>query len=571
MFILLAQLEKFWRYFDQNTKRFFYLVLFFTIIGSIFELIGIGLLVPYASLLSGVNNHSFEDIYPFFSGYSIHPEVAIGISIFIFFLFRSIVLFSSTQLLVSFYNKQAKVVMMDVVKFVIKNNSINPNNLNYEDIRKASVIESREFASIFDALISLINEFLLMAFLIIALFYLYPNEILTISFLVLPIFILTKYLSRYSKLFGEQRESATSQYFDQLDSIIKNIRLTRLSKSFSKLILDKLDISASNLAKANISLGMVNNVPRYLLDFIVYGGITLALVYIYLYDDKNRIEFIITFVIVSLRIFPSITRIISGLNNLIFHMAAIPSIEKYDPKKEDIGTANKIHSEFLSRIDFMNLQIKNSSLEINLDKISLEFGSSYLIKGESGSGKSTFVDFIMGFILASKGNISINDQSYNFADFQNSIKKYISYVPQDTFLFNDSVQNNVLAGSEMNQERYDICSKIARIDGPSSGLKSEYVINNYGTNLSIGQRQRISIARALYANLPILILDEPSSALDYKLEREIISDLLVHRKHQNMLTIVISHSKLIDKLFDFSMIIERKNNKSKIILVDESE
>jgi len=571
MFSLLTQFRKFWGYFDQKVKKSFYIVLIFTIIGSVFELIGIGLLVPYASFLSGENSQRFEAVSSYFSGLNMQLEVAIGIAIFIFFLFRSIILFSSTQLLNSFYNKQAKVIMMDVIKFVMKNNSINPNNLNYEDIRKASVIESREFTSIFDSLISLINEFIILFFLIIALWFLYPFESLVISLFSLPIFILGKFLAKYSKLFGEQREKSTSQCFDQLDSIIKNIRLARLSQSFSKLIMEKFDSSATKLANAHISLGMVHNVPRYLMDFLVYGGITLSLIYVFLYGDKKSIEFIITFVIISLRIFPSSTRIIAGFNNLVFHMAAIPIVEKYDPKKEHLEIIDKINYEVLSRIDFMDLTIRNPSLEIEVNKLSLKAGLSYIVKGESGSGKSTLVDFIMGFILADKGKIFINGDNHSFTEFQNGIKKYISYVPQDTFLFNGSIQKNILAGSEMNIGKYNLCKKIARIDGQKNGLKSDYVINNYGTNLSIGQRQRISIARALYVDLPILILDEPSSALDHELELGIISDVIDYRKRQNMITIVITHSKLIDKFFDISLKIERKNNKSKLVNLNEKK
>lgn len=186
-----------------------------------------------------------------------------------------------------------------------------------------------------------------------------------------------------------------------------------------------------------------------------------------------------------------------------------------------------------------------SGVNINIEK-----GDFISLVGNSGSGKSTIVDLIIGLNRSGEGEVMIDNQNINSIDIEKWRKK-IGYVPQEITLFNDTIKHNITMGDEsisdenifsslMHAGAYDFVSELPE--------KLMTVVGEHGGRLSGGQRQRLAIARALVKNPELLILDESTSALDSKTEKEIIQTLL---KLKGKTTIIaISHQPNIQKVAD---------------------
>ena len=152
------------------------------------------------------------------------------------------------------------------------------------------------------------------------------------------------------------------------------------------------------------------------------------------------------------------------------------------------------------------------------------------IIGETGSGKSTFVDLLMGLLTPTKGKIYVDELELNNETLK-SWQSKISHVPQNIFLINESILKNITFGindDSFDEKRLSNSIKDAQLDNfireLPDGLNTE--IGENGINISGGQKQRIGIARALYKSKEILILDEATSALDYETEKNIMRNIL---------------------------------------------
>ena len=177
---------------------------------------------------------------------------------------------------------------------------------------------------------------------------------------------------------------------------------------------------------------------------------------------------------------------------------------------------------------------------------SLNPGETIAFVGTSGSGKTTIGSILLGFYSSFSGDVLIDGSPIN--DYELAfLRKNIAYVPQDTILFDDTIENNVLYGRDKYNERYDTVTKITQIDKLAKELhNSQSTIGEQGSRLSGGQRQRVSITRGLYSDAPILILDEATSALDNIAENQIRTAISSLSKKQSVIIIAHRLSTVVD-------------------------
>ena len=175
---------------------------------------------------------------------------------------------------------------------------------------------------------------------------------------------------------------------------------------------------------------------------------------------------------------------------------------------------------------------------------SISKGDFITIAGASGAGKSTLTDIIMGLLKPTNGKLELDGVEVLTEDLP-GYRALFGYVPQETFIANDSVKNNIAFGLSSDQvcnDRIQYCANIAEIDSfitKELNFGYETILDKLGSGLSGGQKQRISIARALYREPNILILDEATSALDEKTERKVMKNL--YNLKSNITMIVIAH------------------------------
>ncbi|MCD8048361.1 MAG: ABC transporter ATP-binding protein/permease [Clostridia bacterium] len=213
------------------------------------------------------------------------------------------------------------------------------------------------------------------------------------------------------------------------------------------------------------------------------------------------------------------------------------------PDVKDLdGAAEK--TDIKGKIEFKNLTFRYPDGEIDVLKNAsfvIEAGEAVGIVGRTGAGKTTIADLILRTYNVPKGTLFIDGCDVNDMTIR-SLRKSCAYVPQDNFLFSDTIENNIaFAFDESEREKVEEAAKMADVDGNIREFKDGYetVLGERGVTVSGGQKQRISIARALMKDAAILIMDDSVSAVDTKTERVILDNLKKTREGKT--TILIAH------------------------------
>lgn len=225
-----------------------------------------------------------------------------------------------------------------------------------------------------------------------------------------------------------------------------------------------------------------------------------------------------------------------------------PVTVKDSPSAVDVG---KVKGE----IEFKNLTfcypdgdgevLKDVSFKINA-------GEKVGIVGKTGSGKTTVVDVMLRAYNVPDGTVFLDGKDVNGLTIR-SVRSNFAYVPQDNFLFSDTISENVgFSGENFTEEKIRTAAKLADVDEDINGFKNKYqtVLGERGVTVSGGQKQRISIARALLKDAPVLILDDSVSAVDTKTERVILNNLRSAEKDKTVILIAhrLSTVESLDKL-----------------------
>jgi ABC-type multidrug transport system fused ATPase/permease subunit len=248
---------------------------------------------------------------------------------------------------------------------------------------------------------------------------------------------------------------------------------------------------------------------------------------------------------------PSVNRILSSLQIIRSSMPSIDNLYLEFTKIENtrnelnINKGNETAFNFENRVEIRNVNYNY----LNVDKTTLKNINIIINKGDfigiigpSGSGKSTFIDIILGLLNPSSGEIFIDN--FNIKTNIRYWQKLIGYVPQNIYLIDDTIKANIAFGlndEDISDYLLNKCIKSAQLHEFIMSLENgiNTIVGERGARLSGGQRQRIGIARALYHNPEILILDEATSSLDNDTENRIMDD--INQLKGNKTIILIAH------------------------------
>lgn len=338
---------------------------------------------------------------------------------------------------------------------------------------------------------------------------------------------------RYSTLWGGQRvalwQDITAQMAENLSGI-NTLKVFSLEEIRKKNIIQQVRL----LCQLNVKLEVSQNAPKAVSEILVVSMLVfLAAVYhAVLQGDLTSMLPQIAFFAVSFhKLFQSVSQIFSlkmkvqSLKPSLDIVHAL-SHEAELAEKNDIGLPI---SSLDTAISVENLCYQHEEDRPLFNKLNVNFPHnkiSFLI-GDSGSGKSTLVDIILGLYSPRKGAIRINDHSlcdYKLDDW----RKMIGYVGQDVFLFNETVRDNILLYDKgLTEKDMTMSAKAAGVHDFIVSLPNGYdtVLGDRGLTISGGERQRITIARALVRNPQILIFDEATSSLDQEIEKKIIESI----------------------------------------------
>lgn len=288
-----------------------------------------------------------------------------------------------------------------------------------------------------------------------------------------------------------------------------------------------------------------NALPRMVIE-VLFIGLFVATVAILCLEHESPTQIIGIlggYLYVGFRLMPGLNRIINQINSL---KAVIPSIERVY-KEYNTVAAKENYVDVPDFVFQKSIHFKNVNFHyLNTDKdalknISLDIakGECIGIIGETGSGKSTLVDVILGLLKPSEGSVLI-DGRYPVHSYQWHQK--IGYVPQSIYLTDDTIEANIAFGEkDIDAPRLNAVIDAAQLRNFVDQLPQGYktIVGERGVRLSGGERQRIAIARALYRNPEVLIFDEATSALDNETEARLMET--IRAVSQNRTVIMVAH------------------------------
>ena len=340
---------------------------------------------------------------------------------------------------------------------------------------------------------------------------------------------------------------------------IKEVKIFNIENLFSN------KFSLQNQLRENYFLinSFFTSIPRYFLEaVIIITLIFVIMLYNYLNKDFNSLLPMLTLLsVAAVRLLPSFSSISTSLGAIKSLSPSLDvvvrEIQKVGNLKNEKESLSNYDFSFNEKIVFNNVSFKYPSNVANtLTEIKLEIlnESKVGIIGSSGAGKSTFINLLLGLLKPTEGNILVDGKNIeeNLKDWQS----IIGYVPQDIYLLDDTIKNNITFNEEViDEDQLKKILKLARLDKFTASLPDglETYIGERGARISGGQRQRIGIARALYKNPKIIVFDEATNALDVENEKNIMREILELDVKKNLIIITHRHElvKTCNKIFTF--------------------
>ena len=397
------------------------------------------------------------------------------------------------------------------------------------------------------AIMYTINVFVL--FIMVVSFMIHKNAELTF-YVLLPLPLLSIIIYRVSAIinkkseYTQRKQSSITSFVQEAFSGIRVLKAYNRSKYFS----NQYDIETENYKKASLSLALTN--ALFLPSIVLLIGLSTIMT-IYLGGLKSinqELDYgdIVQFIFyINMLTWPFAS--VGWVSSLVQRAAASQKrINEFLLKEEKVINEGKSSIKNISSLVFKNVQFNYSNkgdFLINNLSFTLKSGESLGIFGATGSGKSTLANLICRLYEISKGEYLINNHNINDIEL-NSFRNLIGYVPQDVFLFSDTITNNIAFGLDdgdfTDQEVKDAAVSAGIYDEITKfkdGLSTK--IGERGVTLSGGQKQRIAIARALIRKPQLLILDDSLSAIDTETSSKIQS--MLTQNNPNQMTIHISH------------------------------
>ena len=532
------------------------LILLF-LFSSILDLLGLGLIAPYVSLIMNFENQNIDWIGNKIIALGLPMEqefilIWMGVLLITVFLFKALTALYINHTIIVFSNMQEvrlKSYLMQTYQHLPYTEYIKRNSAEYVN---AIIGHTISFRGALEMGLKTLSDGII-AIAIFSLLALTNGIALSLLVIILGVLVFgydRMFRSRI-KEYGRQSHHYATRLVQGVNEGIegfKEIRILGREKYFYDLIKHNAERWTQNQGKTNI----ISSSPRYFLEFVLITFIVMLVITAYLFGNnlKALVPTIGFIGMAALRLLP----VIHGLSNSLVHLRhnrfAVGWLYtdliklKESPKSvwesSTKSTNGEFHELVLDGIQYFYPESKMPAL----DQISLRIqeGETVGFIGPSGAGKTTLVDLILGLLKPSKGSLL-----YNGEELKGSLSRWqsqIAYLPQQVFLIDNTLRNNVALGINDNEiddqlvhESLNNASLQEFVDTLPQGIETK--LGERGVRLSGGQRQRVAIARAFYHGRNVLVMDEATSALDHETESEIVEE--IKRLKGKKTIIVIAH------------------------------
>jgi len=531
------------------------LVLFLLLFNSILELFGLATLIPIFALLFKDNtiheNSVLLSIYNYF-GFDSDEKFIIVLSAV---MLSIVVLKNIISLMISYYQSKFSYDVMGYLTIRLHRLFYTKGYLYLKSInstefyRNSATIPERFAHTILFGTLTLVNELIILIFIVLAIFFYNPTVVLLLIFTVTPVFTIFYALTKERlKSYGEEinalQPKLSSTIFQSFFGY-QDIEITgtaeRFSDRLSKFVSTYKDISAKKI--------VLQLMPTKIIESSMVLAIFVVVVYgIYFLPDREALLALLGIYILSAyRIIPSINRIMIAINGLIETQYAFDIIGELDRSEDICKKSISKEIEFKREIAVKDISFRYPNMEndiLNHFTLTIKRGETLGIVGKSGNGKTTLMNILLGFLKPYRGLVTIDGVELNDSNME-SWRSKIGYVAQDIFLLDASFGENIAFGldrDEIDMKKLSRVVSLASLDELVDTLPNgiDTNIGERGTRLSGGQRQRVGIARALYYDSEILFFDEATSSLDSETQRD-IANAITSLSHKGLTMIIITH------------------------------
>ncbi|MFD1359134.1 ABC transporter ATP-binding protein [Fictibacillus halophilus] len=533
--------------FNKKEKKKLLVLFFLMIMAALFETVGIGIIVPFVALVTTPSLIQEQEvlsyIYKLFNFQSTlaFTIFAVILLILIFVIKNVYLLFFNYSQIRIVLNQQVKLSRRLFEEYLTKPYTFHLQRNTADLLRNVNDEVPKVFQGIIISVFQLITEILVTSSILILLLVTAPEATITSAILLgVSLLLFFKFFRKKITDLGNELQKvsgAMNKWVNQGLGASKEVKVSGKEGFFINSYTHYSQIRANN----SLYIKMLDQVPRLFIETLLVL-IVLITMLIIVFQETSTSQLVSTmalFTMAAFRLMPSITRIIALITIIRYNHPALKVIYEDLFMNKENYSSNKIDDSFLRIINKDERTFRDS---IKLNEVSFRYpnqkdysiknisltipiGNSVALIGESGAGKTTIVDIILGLFKPEKGKVLIDNK--NLYEQKSLWQQKIGYIPQSIFLSDDTIRRNVAFGLDSDQIDDEAVWRALEqaqlkefVESLPNHLETE--VGERGVRLSGGQRQRIGIARALYHNPEILFMDEATSALDNETEKEIM-------------------------------------------------
>ena len=541
---------------NREDKKTLTKLFFLALLVSLVETVGIAAIMPFISIATDFSvidkNIYYRYIFNFFNfSNKTNFIISFGVLLVFFYIFRGFLNLYFVYKNSEFYNGKYYKTAVQLFEIYM--------NMRYEDfmtkntsfLTKTIITETQMLANMLHSLLLMLSETMVCLFIfIIFLFVDYEVTLILTTFLFLLSLVMFKLVSKTIKQKGKDRAIFQAKFYETISKGFNNYKILKIDSDKDNLV-SEFDDTGKRYSRSMVIDSVLNSLPRSILEAIAFSIVVIMMLAIIVTSESvtevgNRLGIMSVFVLGLYRLMPSVNRILSGFNTVVFHHEVLNIIvDSLRIEVEKVGNDSVI---FLNHLELNKISYGYSKNQKILEDVSLVIkkGEKIALIGDSGSGKSTLVDLIIGILKPISGEVKVDGRLISESNMIMWRDK-VGYIPQDIYLFEGSVCENITLNHDVDENKVVDVLKKAKIWDfllSKDGLSTK--VGDKGVMLSGGQKQRIAIARALYKDPEILILDEATSALDTAKEEEIMNE--IYKITTNQTLIIVAHRlKTVEK------------------------
>ena len=564
--------------FTKEQKIKLVLLFFMIVIGTFAELIGVTSILPVIQVATEPEvpqNNLLINICVNVFGCNTTAELLFTLALFILFIFvvKNIYIVVMYAVQYEFIYNNQQLLASRLIRSYMKKPYIFHLSKNSAELQRNINVDTNQFFAVVMNALQIIIDVLLIG--VLFLYLLFTDIIMTLVSMTFVLFFMAAYYKWSKKKirdYGEQGHDAYAkmvQYISQAFDGIKEIKVAGKEKFFGNLYTKEYH----KYMEANKKQSIYNTIPKYLLEAVAIGGIMLVImVKVQTGSDMTSlVSNLSVFAVAVFKLVPSANRINGSINGVLFQLPSVNTIYEdlceiqYVENSDVQSTENAEDITFEKALKVKNLWYRYPNVEhYVLEEAALEIprGSAVAFIGESGAGKTTLADIILGVLRPEKGEILADGKSIycNLRGWQNRL----GYVPQDIFLLDDTIRNNITFGlteDEVDEQALWRAIEQAQLKEYICSLEDgiDTMVGERGIRMSGGQRQRLGIARALYHDPELLVMDEATSALDHETEQAVMES--IEALYGKKTLIIIAHRLSTIEKCDITYEIENKKVK----------